>query len=498
MTHNWKQWVGQVVNGQFPLLQDLGCSEDSAVFLTERHEGDGVSKAAIKLVPTTPDNSELQLSRWRLAAGLSHPNLIKIFDMGKCELDNVPLLYVVMECADENLAQVLSVRVLTPAETHALLEPVLEVLAYLHGRGLVHGHVKPANILADDDRLKLSSDGICRAGESGAGFGARDAFDPPESARGFIPTARNLSPAGDVWSLGATLVEALTQQRPLQQSAGHADTPVPQALPEPFLDIARHCLLQNPAIRWTVAEIAARLEGRSPVPVPQAPTAVRAAKPAARAQQAHSKRHWYGVAIAAGVVLAAIVAGPKLFRHNSGTTEVPAAALAEPAAQPAVQPAAKPQAPQEARAAAASTPNVAEERQDSRVATPAPAPVGLVTPDAPAAEEGVKPAADASVEQGEVLEQVLPDVPQSARATIQGKVRVVVRVDVDASGRVEGAQVETPGPSRYFNRLALEAAQRWRFQPPKVAGRNATSNWTLPFQFTSAEVTVLPAQQEIR
>jgi len=497
MTHNWKQWVGQVVNGQFPLVQDLGCSEESAVFLTERREGERVSKAAIKLVPARPDNGELQLSRWRLAAELSHPHLIKIFEMGRCELDNVPLLYVVMECADENLAQVLSTRVLTPDETRALLEPVLDVLAYLHGKGFVQGHVKPANILADEDHLKLSSDGLCRAGESGAGFGARDAFDPPESARGFIPTARNLSPAGDVWALGATLVEALTQQRPVQQGTGHGEPPVPQTLPEPFLDIARHCLLQNPANRWTVAQIAARLEGRNAVA--QAPAAVRATKPTVRPQQAPSWRHWYAVAIAAGVVLAAIVAAPKLFRRNSGTAAVPAAALAEPAGQPTAQPAvpaaAKPQAP---RAAAASAPNVAEERQNSRVATPAPAPVGLVTSDAPAAREEVKTAANASVQQGEVLEQVLPDVPQGARDTIQGKVRVVVRVDVDASGRVEGAQVETPGPSRYFNRLALEAAQRWKFQPPKVAGRNALSNWTLQFLFTSAETTVLPAQEEIR
>jgi len=41
----------------------------------------------------------------------------------------------------------------------------LSVLAYLHGRGLVHGRIKPTNIMGVDDQFKLSSDSICRGGD---------------------------------------------------------------------------------------------------------------------------------------------------------------------------------------------------------------------------------------------------------------------------------------------------------------------------------------------
>ena len=62
-------------------------------FLTERHDGDRIVKAAIKLIPAAPENSELQLARWRMAAELSHPHLIRLFETGSCELSGMPLLY---------------------------------------------------------------------------------------------------------------------------------------------------------------------------------------------------------------------------------------------------------------------------------------------------------------------------------------------------------------------------------------------------------------------
>ena len=69
-----------------------------------------------------------------------------------------------------------------------------------------------------------------------------------------------MSPASDVWSLGMTLVEALTQSPPVWKEAEQAEPVLPETLPEPFFDIASHCLRRNPHRRWTVAEIAARLQ----------------------------------------------------------------------------------------------------------------------------------------------------------------------------------------------------------------------------------------------
>ena len=54
-------------------------------------------KAAIKLIPADSVDAPAQLARWRHAAKLSHPHLIRILEMGRCELDSTPMLYVVME-----------------------------------------------------------------------------------------------------------------------------------------------------------------------------------------------------------------------------------------------------------------------------------------------------------------------------------------------------------------------------------------------------------------
>jgi TonB family protein len=459
-----EQFIGQNVDGSFPLLQFLGGSESAAVFLTERHDGDRIVKAAIKLIPAAPENNELQLSRWRMAAELSHPHLLRLFEVGSCGLGGIPLLYVVMECAEENLAQVLSQRALTPAETRAMLESLLDVLGYVHAKGLVHGHIKPANIMAIGDELKLSSDGLLRAGESDGSSAIADQspvahanlYGPPESAPGFVPLAKSVSPAGDVWSLGVTLVEVLTRNLPARDAAGQGDDlPLPAELPEPFLDIARHSLVPKPEDRWTVAQIAARLENRATAP--QVRTPPRPAQPASRPQAAPAKRRTYAIPIAIGLLLAAILLAPKLFRRHSEIAQVaqaPTATLQEPATQATSNP---------------QTPLTAEN------------------------EAAVQPAADTSAG-GEIIERVMPDVPPSARDTIQGTVRVTVRVDVDRSGEVQFAELENRGPSKYFSTLAMQSAQHWGFRPPKVAGQSILSTWTLRFEFTRAGTTVIPTQ----
>jgi TonB family protein len=63
------------------------------------------------------------------------------------------------------------------------------------------------------------------------------------------------------------------------------------------------------------------------------------------------------------------------------------------------------------------------------------------------------------------VQEVLPDVPQRARRTIRGHVRVSVRVIVEQDGTVFAALAEQRGPSRYFERHAIDAAKKWTFTP---------------------------------
>ena len=93
-----------------------------------------------------------------------------------------------------------------------------------------------------------------------------------------------------------------------------------------------------------------------------------------------------------------------------------------------------------------------------------------------------------------MLDQVLPDVPQKARDTIHGSVRVSVNVHVDAAGAVSGADLDSAGPSKFFADWALQAAKRWAFTPPEVAGKSVPSEWTLRFVFTPTDTKVTPKQ----
>src|SRR5262249_33569558 len=69
------------------------------------------------------------------------------------------------------------------------------------------------------------------------------------------------------------------------------------------------------------------------------------------------------------------------------------------------------------------------------------------------------------------VHQVIPDVPQRARRTIRGTVRVSVRVIVEADGTVFAALADQRGPSRYFERLAVDSAKKWTFPPAEAAGQ---------------------------
>jgi TonB family protein len=79
------------------------------------------------------------------------------------------------------------------------------------------------------------------------------------------------------------------------------------------------------------------------------------------------------------------------------------------------------------------------------------------------------------------ITEVLPDVPQRASRTIRGRVKVSVRVIVEQDGTVFAALTDEPGPSKYFERLAIDAAKKWTFAP---ASSDAQRLMQLSFEFT--------------
>jgi serine/threonine protein kinase len=250
MSETVKRWEGRTVDGKYPLRRYLGGSDHSAVFFTLLPDRAADSdKAAIKLIPADAE-AKGQLLRWAAARELAHPNLLRILDMGR---DGSALLYLVEELAEENLAQILPERALTAEEAHVALPPILRALQFLHDKGFVHGRLQPANILAIEDQVKLSSDSLAALGDPGR-TRTLAAYDPPEAALG------DVSWASDVWQLGMTLVEILTQRLPVSDPTRRRPPEIPAEVPEPFREIAEHCLRVDPRKRWTVAKIMSRLE----------------------------------------------------------------------------------------------------------------------------------------------------------------------------------------------------------------------------------------------
>ena len=241
-------WVGRVIDGTFPLLEWLGNTEQAGVFRTE-FKGPQTRRAVIRLVAADPALAEARLHDWKQAAALSHPHLMRIFESGRAQVGGVELLYVVTEYAEESLAQVIPERPLSKGEAREMLGPILDALTYLHGQGMVHGHIKPSNVMVIDDRVKLPVESVRRAGVI---MGQREqlkVYDAPEVASGTI------APASDIWSLGVTLAEALTQHPPLWDRSTRRDPVVPPEIGGPFAEIACGCLRCEPEKRISLRDI---------------------------------------------------------------------------------------------------------------------------------------------------------------------------------------------------------------------------------------------------
>jgi TonB family protein len=69
------------------------------------------------------------------------------------------------------------------------------------------------------------------------------------------------------------------------------------------------------------------------------------------------------------------------------------------------------------------------------------------------------------------LHEAIPDVPLSARRTVRGHIKVWIRVIVNQDGSVFAATTDRAGSSKYFQRLALEAAEQWTFTPSDTPAR---------------------------
>jgi hypothetical protein len=191
--------------GRWRLLRELGRGASGAVYVA-RDEELGRELALKILHPHTRERGLGQARAWleaRVAAAIRHPGVVAIYD-----LDEERQLLAMELCAGGSLAARLRAGPLAPAAALARAGELMATLAAVHARGVVHGDVKPANLLfrdaGEDAELVLGDFGLAQLVGDGAGERAARgtlAYMAPEQRRG------TLGAAADVFAAGVIAVE---------------------------------------------------------------------------------------------------------------------------------------------------------------------------------------------------------------------------------------------------------------------------------------------------
>jgi eukaryotic-like serine/threonine-protein kinase len=204
--------INTLFDGRYRILRKLGAGGMANVYLAE--DEDLGRRVAIKILNERYANDELFIERFRReaksAAGLSHPNIVSIYDRGQAE----DTYYIAMEVIEgRSLKELILTRGPLPiGHAIAYTLEMLEALRFAHRHGIIHRDVKPHNILIGE-RLKVTDFGIARAGasqmtEAGSIMGTAQ-YLSPEQARGAPVTA-----SSDLYSVGIVLYEMLTGKVP--------------------------------------------------------------------------------------------------------------------------------------------------------------------------------------------------------------------------------------------------------------------------------------------
>ena len=354
--------VATLAQGRYLLERELGRGGMATVHLARDAELD--RPVAVKVLAGHLSGDEDLRERFvreaRMAAGLSHPNVVQVFDAG--EEDG--RLYIVMEYVPGvTLADELGrAGKLDPAAAVELALQACAGLQHAHEAGLVHRDVKPGTLIVrEDGALKITDFGIARAVEAtqltqvGSVLGTA-AYLSPEQAAGERVTA-----ATDIYGLGVVLYELLTGRTPfvieslndlLAKHRESAVTPVRElepAVSEALEAAVMKCLARNPDYRpASAAALAHELAAASPEPptVPLPPTSgvrttevataplVRPDAPAARGRPNQRIRKVAAATALVVLALGAVGAGYWV----AGRGEDPDPAPARQSEQPLVEP----------------------------------------------------------------------------------------------------------------------------------------------------------------
>ncbi|MDE5916526.1 MAG: protein kinase, partial [Oscillospiraceae bacterium] len=255
--------IGKKLDGRYEITELIGEGGMADVYKAV-DVVDG-KEVAVKILKKEFAESEEFLRRFRneskAIAVLSHPNIVKIYDVGFSE----KIQFIVMEYIDGiTLKEYMeSERVLNWKDSVHFVTQILRALQHAHERGIVHRDIKPQNIMMfTDGTIKVMDFGIAKfAREEG-----RTATDQaigtvhyisPEQARGDVTDAKS-----DLYSVGVMLYEMLTGQKPFDtdnpvsiavmhmQNIAELPRHINPDIPEPIEEIIVHAMEKNPDDRY--------------------------------------------------------------------------------------------------------------------------------------------------------------------------------------------------------------------------------------------------------
>ncbi|HEX4466234.1 MAG TPA: Stk1 family PASTA domain-containing Ser/Thr kinase, partial [Solirubrobacteraceae bacterium] len=278
-----------IIDGRYKVISRVGSGGMADVYLAEDQLLG--RQVAVKLLHHHFAEDQEFVERFRReassAAGLSHQNIVGIFDRGEWE----GTYYIAMEyVAGRSLKTIVREQgPLDPAEAIDIVIQILRGARFAHRRGVVHRDLKPHNVIIDEEgRARVTDFGIARAGASdmtltGSIMGTAQ-YLSPEQAQGYM-----VSGASDLYSIGVILYELLTGVVPFDGETAVAiafkqvsaqprpPSEVNPAVPAALDAVVLRALAKDPAQRYADADefIAALVRERQALPA--APSAVLAA-----------------------------------------------------------------------------------------------------------------------------------------------------------------------------------------------------------------------------
>jgi eukaryotic-like serine/threonine-protein kinase len=275
--------IGSLLAGKYRLDAVLGRGGMGTVYASENL--DLGRQVAIKILHGSSANDAEIIRRFRqearAAAAIGHPGIVDVLDLGTTETGES---FIVMERLDGEALSARLARIgqLPMHEAVQIVSDALDALAAAHAKGIVHRDLKPDNIflarrptpivkLLDFGISKLIGTGDVSITHSNVIMGT-PRYMAPEQAR----SARDTSPATDLYAIGAILYEALAGEPPVIGATYNEiiaallmETPVPIAarrkrLPPALSALVDELLAKDPSTRPTAREAAARLRALAP------------------------------------------------------------------------------------------------------------------------------------------------------------------------------------------------------------------------------------------